>query len=89
METLLIRLGENWVLEKPQGSVWHLIDEREPDRAVPFPNINVKVGDDRKDIMAILVKRNELLARDTDFIRQVMTYHDPGLAIKLGTGPGQ
>lgn len=84
-ETQLIRLGKDWILEKPPGSVWHLVDERKPDRAVPFPNINVKVGDDRKDIMAILVKRNELLTQ-TDFVRQVMTYTNPKLAIIMGAG---
>ena len=69
-----IELSKDWHLERPsKNSVWYLVDMREDDKAVPFPTLKVTKANrtGKGKLLKQLLDANELLAAQTDIIRQV------------------
>lgn len=72
MET--IELSKDFYLEKPnKNDIWYLVDKRDEDKAVPFPTLKVTKSnrDDKGKLLKQLLDANELLATQTDIVRQV------------------
>ena len=66
-----IELGKNWFIERPKGSIWYLVDKREADKAIPFPTLKIRKGMDKGKILKQILDANDLLARQSDIIRDV------------------
>lgn len=66
-----IQLGTHWFIERPEGSVWYLVDDREPDKAIPMPGLKVRKNMDKGKILRQIVEANDLLARQSDIIADV------------------
>ena len=66
-----IELGKNWFIERPKGSVWYLVDGREPDKAIPMPSLKIRKGMDKGKILKQILDANDLLARQSDIIQDV------------------
>jgi len=66
-----IKLGKHWFIERPAGSVWLLVDDRDSGKAIPFPALKVPRNKDKGKILKQILEINELLAQQSDIIADV------------------
>lgn len=69
MET--IQLGTHWYIERPDGDIWYLIDNRDPHKAIPFPGLKVPRDKNPGKILKQILEINELLAQQSDIVTDV------------------
>lgn len=66
-----IELGKNWFIERPEGSIWYLVDKREPEKAIPFPSLKATKGMHKGKILKQILDANELLIAQSDIVQDV------------------
>lgn len=66
-----IKLGKHWFIERPKGSVWYLVDDRDSLKAIPMPALKVRKGMSIIKILKQILEINELLAQQSDIVTDV------------------
>jgi len=66
-----IELGTYWFIERPKDSIWLLVDKRDSGKAIPMPALKIRKGMDKGKILKQILEANELLAQQSDIIRDV------------------
>lgn len=67
-----IKLGTHWFIERPDPkSIWYLVDDRDPDKAIPMPALKVRKNTGIIKILKQILDANELLAQQSDIVTDV------------------
>lgn len=66
-----IKLGAHWFIWRPKGEIWYVVDDRDPHKAIPMPALKVRKGMDKGKILKQILEANELLAQQSDIIKDV------------------
>lgn len=71
MNTEKIQLGTHWFIERPEGGIWFLVDDRDPHKMIPSPGLKVPKSKDKGKILKRILELNELLAQQSDIVKDV------------------